>query len=450
MSRDSMDEWVRRSRCEPMPLDIFRSIYQFKVEDFMNEDPKSTALSIQKWFKSEYDVVIELQHVQEARAAVLCEQELPVLSRSGLSELDAELDQWLLETPTITATAVRRRIIAEKSVTVALLEASNWLCFRRRISGCAFLGRDELPAARMEEQVRRNNAITADDLQTYLIDEHRSYADMSVLKWWLSKCKLRSRVLPTIVNFWRAENRRSFTSALFPNRPPARAMDESLTPFMFWVVFLSWTACEVCGHRATTSHYVPQYEEMRWRLPHVEKFPVTCSSTACAKRQCSLSCGELEAGVQRRVTTHRTYVMPRIEDWPVFDPQQEKYIDYDRDRPDLESLLNLSFEESQHLSVVRIYVTKVKEYGKLKRGATFNWKKLKVCRGEWRTIKDGNLRRLALVDDGGLTIKSKAAYNWLLTILGAFIRQSYRNLFFLFLSLSLSLSLCLVFLVIIF
>ena len=207
-------------------------------------------------------------------------------------------------------------------------------------------------------------------------------------------------------------------------------MDESLSPFIFWVVFLSWTACEVCGHRATTSHYVPQYEDMRWRLPHVEKFPVTCASTACAKRQCSLSCGELEAGVQRRVTTHRTYVMPRIEDWPVFDPQQEKYIDYDRDRPDLESLLNLSFEESQHLSVVRIYVTKAKEYGKLKRGATFNWKKLKVCRGEWRTIKDGNLRRLALVDDGDLTIKSKAAYNWLLTILGAFIRQAYRFLFY--------------------
>ena len=63
----------------------------------------------------------------------------------------------------------------------------------------------------------------------------------------------------------------------------------------------------------------------------------------------------------QRVDTYRTYVRPRKEDWPVCDADAGEYIDYDATRPELESMCDLSPQDSNALAIVRIVVDKKKE-----------------------------------------------------------------------------------------
>ena len=68
------------------------------------------------------------------------------------------------------------------------------------------------------------------------------------------------------------------------------------------------------------------------------------------------------------------------------------------------------------IALVKIWVDKKQEKGKLSKGNTFNWKKTKVVRGEWPTIQAGDRKRkLCGVDVDNLSAKAKAAYSWLRT-----------------------------------
>ena len=78
-------------------------------------------------------------------------------------------------------------------------------------------------------------------------------------------------------------------------------------------------------------------------------------------------------------------------------------------------MCDLSPQDSNALAIVRILVDKKKERGKLSQGkVTFNYKKVSVVRGEWRSIKVDGLRHLSAVDVD-LSPKAQAAYRWLRT-----------------------------------
>ena len=175
-------------------------------------------------------------------------------------------------------------------------------------------------------------------------------------------------------------------------------------------MFLSWSFCTACGYRTTTSWYFPQYSGNYWKLPDVQDYPLTCKSKGHHRGQCSLSCAVLEAGEEQKVDTYRVYVTPCKEDWPVFDPELGAYIDCDSLRPELESLMDLDKDDAMAIALVRIFVSKKQERGKLSKGNTFNWKKTKVVRGEWRTVQAGDhKRRLCPVDLDNMSTKAKAA-----------------------------------------
>ena len=78
------------------------------------------------------------------------------------------------------------------------------------------------------------------------------------------------------------------------------------------------------------------------------------------------------------------YAQPQKQDWPVYDPELKQYVEWTPERSHLDSMLCLSDEQCKQLRHIKIFQRIQQEHGQQRRGATYNWKKMGMSRGEWR------------------------------------------------------------------
>ena len=108
------------------------------------------------------------------------------------------------------------------------------------------------------------------------------------------------------------------------------------------------------------------------------------------------SCGAEPAGIryndgserqrprpEEKLETQECYVTPQRHHWPVYDPDQDCFVEALAEDTRM-SMLDLGVEEARALQIVDLCITKRQEHGKKSRAPVGNWKKLSLIRCRWR------------------------------------------------------------------
>ena len=103
------------------------------------------------------------------------------------------------------------------------------------------------------------------------------------------------------------------------------------------------------------------------------------------------------------------YVVPALRHWPVWNPEENAYIDAanygdDNARESKESMLALSRAEAWSLAPVRVFIDTKQERGKLTSARTCTLKKWGISRAEWRRTP---------IEPDPRNVKLVAAFAWL-------------------------------------
>ena len=92
-------------------------------------------------------------------------------------------------------------------------------------------------------------------------------------------------------------------------------------------------------------------------------------------------------------------------DWPVYDAENDIYVQWSEDTSHFESMLELSKTECEQLRCVSIFIPRMeKERGKHRTAPHYNYKKLSISYGRWEE---------QLAEKRCLTPKARAAQRWL-------------------------------------
>ena len=102
--------------------------------------------------------------------------------------------------------------------------------------------------------------------------------------------------------------------------------------------------------------------------------------------------------------TVQSYAQPHREDWPVYDPDANAYVEHTEITAHLESMLELNETDCAALRCVSIFHRVRRERGKSGKAPTFNLKKMSITRGRWET---------ELAETRCASDRAKAAYRWL-------------------------------------
>ena len=105
---------------------------------------------------------------------------------------------------------------------------------------------------------------------------------------------------------------------------------------------------------------------------------------------------------EEHLETHEVYVTPQRQHWPVYDPDQQCFVEAVADDQRM-SMLDLSVEEARALQIVDLFITKRQEYGKKSKAPVGNWKKLSLIRCRWRLVD---------VEQSLTTPVGRAAFRW--------------------------------------
>ena len=74
--------------------------------------------------------------------------------------------------------------------------------------------------------------------------------------------------------------------------------------------------------------------------------------------------------------TMESYAQPQKQDWPVYDPDQDIYVQWTPATSHMESMLDLSVDECTQLRCISIFIQRcVRETGKTRNAPVFNYKK---------------------------------------------------------------------------
>ena len=103
--------------------------------------------------------------------------------------------------------------------------------------------------------------------------------------------------------------------------------------------------------------------------------------------------------------TMESYAQPQKQDWPVYDPDQDIYVQWTPATSHMESMLDLSVAECKQLRCISIFIQRcVRETGKNRSAPVFNYKKLSITMARWEE---------SLPQDRCTTARSRAACRWL-------------------------------------
>ena len=103
--------------------------------------------------------------------------------------------------------------------------------------------------------------------------------------------------------------------------------------------------------------------------------------------------------------TMESYAQPQMQDWPVYDADQDIYVQWSPATSHHESMLELSKDECIELRCVSIFIKNMgRESGKHKKAPVFNYKKLSMSMARWED---------RLPEDRCTTVRSHAARRWL-------------------------------------
>ena len=129
---------------------------------------------------------------------------------------------------------------------------------------------------------------------------------------------------------------------------------EPRSALLYWIAYCSWTYCTRCLRLRTCR------ELGSCTAPLLQSSVVLCGSRRCKDGRCSLPHTDIlyaEPGEQLRgeLATEQVYVCPRKHDWPVYDEQLAAYVPCDSPQDVRPSMLELSAEDAQALSLISIF-----------------------------------------------------------------------------------------------
>ena len=82
--------------------------------------------------------------------------------------------------------------------------------------------------------------------------------------------------------------------------------------------------------------------------------------------------------------TCESYAQPQKMDWPVYDVENDIYVQRSAETSHLESMLELTKAECEQLRCVSIFIPRMeKERGKHRTAPHYNYKKLSITYGRW-------------------------------------------------------------------
>lgn len=425
----AVGEWLRGFRGRNHDLARLR-FYVSVVKEFMDRSGEHSAEAIRRFLLADYNLRADRRAIGRLCDHILKPPGMRLVTLKVLREHDGFLEDLLDATPLASPLFILEHLQTAKDLTADLYSIRRWRQEVGCAEGCVRVCAKDIPADFWDRLLLHSLDISVEEVQDRLSSElrlsaGRQHLDEFLKRRWREEDK-RVMIRESVRSHWEKAISKHFGVTSVSIYPARQLVSASAEPLWFWAECVSWAVCGRCGRRDTALWRTPTLTNMSWQLACPDmRNGLDCTSHALWQQRCAKEAWALcdVALPTKSLQSWDTYISPRKHHWPVYDEDNDRFVDgANFENPTVSegrgSLLELSCEEAWSLSIVRVSMDLRQERGKQSKAKTDCLKKCSMSRIEWQR---------QTVWDALLTPKAKAAYRWLMVHNDAYAYWSFKG-----------------------